>query len=105
MKKPSKYKAVRTTLDGITFASKREAERYATLKLLEKAGDITKLELQPKYLLVVNGQLICTYVADFRYRNHKGKLVVEDAKGFPTRDYQLKKKLMRAIHDIEIREV
>ncbi|MGD9714830.1 MAG: DUF1064 domain-containing protein [Thermomicrobiales bacterium] len=105
MKKPSKYKAVRTTLDGITFASKREAERYATLKLLEKAGDITKLELQPRYPLVVNDQLVGNYVADFRYRDEQGNTVVEDAKGVKTPVYKLKKKLMKAIYGIEVREV
>ena len=51
----NKYKAVKTTIDGITFDSKREAKRYTELKLLEKSGMITHLELQPKYDIIING--------------------------------------------------
>ena len=99
-----KYHARPTEVDGIRFASKREAKRYGELRLLEKQDKIVGLLLQPKYDLVVNGQKICTYVADFRYWD-QGILVVEDAKGFKTRDYKLKRKLMKAIHGIDIREV
>ena len=64
----SKFRAVRTTVDGITFASKAEARRYQELRLLEKAGVITELELQPRYQLAVNNMDICEYRADFTYR-------------------------------------
>ena len=63
----NKYKAVKTVIDGITFDSKREAKRYTELKLLEKTGMITHLELQPEYQITINGAKICKYRADFRY--------------------------------------
>lgn len=100
----SKYGAVRTEIDGITFASKREAKRYGELRLLERDGQIAGLELQPRYPLKVNGKLVTTYVADFRFREH-GALVVEDAKGMRTQAYIIKAKLFAAIHGFQIREV
>jgi hypothetical protein len=103
--KRSKYNATRTTVDGITFASKREAKRYSELKLLEMAGEIKELVLQPRYPLKVNEQLITTYVADFRYDDCKSKRsIVEDTKGFRTPEYRIKKKLMLAIYGIEVFE-
>jgi len=115
----SKYKAVKTTIDGITFDSKKEAKRYTELKLLEKSGMITHLELQPTYDITINGAKICKYKADFRYftvrqenneqyYNSKGEWqtptmtgdkegqIVEDVKGFKTPIYRLKKKLVEA---------
>jgi hypothetical protein len=100
----SKYKAIRTTIDGHTFASKAEANRYQHLKLLEKAGQITNLSLQPRYALDVGGVHICNYIADFRYWDEGGR-VVEDVKGVRTPVYKLKKKLMLACHGIVIKEV
>ena len=103
----SKYNAVRTTVDGITFASKAEARRYSELKLLEKAGEITHLELQPKYEIRLNGKKICNYIADFRYINRnqvhdrsgaQGCTVTEDVKGMKTPIYKLKKKLVEAMY-------
>lgn len=55
-KRPSKYKNQATTLDGIWFHSKREANRYAELKLLEQAGQIENLELQPKFSIEIGGK-------------------------------------------------
>lgn len=90
-------------MDGITFASKREAKRYSELKLLEKAGVISHLELQPRIKIEIGGIPIkfdsgrqVYYVADFRYIED-GKYVVEDTKGFRTRDYKLKKALVTAM--------
>ena len=100
----TKYNAIRTEVDGIVFASKAEAKRYSQLKLLERAGEIKNLELQPSYDLEVNGVLICRYVADFRYMVRGGQKV-EDVKGVKTPVYKLKKKLMKAIYNINIREV
>lgn len=101
-----KYGAVRTEVDGISFASKAEAKRYGELKLLQKAGKIKQLTLQPKYPLVVNGVKVCDYIADFEYLVlGKSWPVVEDVKGMRTTIYRLKKKLMQAIHGIEIREI
>jgi hypothetical protein len=104
----SKYKAVKTELDGHVFSSKKEAGRYAHLKLLLRLGEIDALELQPKYVLEVNGQRICAYIADFRYRDVKtGKIVVEDVKSTATKTpvYLLKKKLVAAIHGVIVAEV
>jgi hypothetical protein len=94
--RPNKYRAVRTIVDGITFASKAEARRYSELKILEKAGDIKELELQPSYPININDNHICTYRADFRYVDSGGVRVVEDVKGMKTPVYKLKKKLMQA---------
>lgn len=106
MKRPSKYRAVKTVVDGHTFPSKREAARYSLLKLREKAGEISHLELQAKYEIRINGVLICTYYADFRYfdlvrKNAQGGMgcrVVEDSKGMKTPVYRIKKKLVEALY-------
>ena len=107
MKAP-KYLNRKTIVDGITFDSAKEARRYGELKLLERAGQITGLEIQPSFRLVVNNCLICTYKADFRYTTDtphvRGLVVVEDVKGMKTPVYRLKKKLMLAIHGVEIFE-
>ena len=107
MKAP-KYQNRKTTVDGITFDSAKEARRYGELKLLERAGQITGLEIQPSFRIVVNNCLICTYKADFRYTTDtphvRGLVVVEDVKGMKTPVYRLKKKLMLAIHGVEIFE-
>lgn len=100
----NKYNAKRTFFDGIWFDSKKEAHRYQQLKLMLRAGKISDLELQPRYDIVVNGEKICYYKADFRYIEN-GELVVEDVKGMQTSVYKLKKKLVKACHGIEIREV
>ena len=104
-----KYGAKATTVDGIRFASKFESERYGYLKSLERAGVIRSLQLQPRYKLVVNGILICTYVADFSYEREgtdgSWTSIVEDAKGVETPEFKLKKKLMQAVLGIEINVV
>lgn len=104
--KPSKYRSKRTTVDGITFASKAEARRYGELKLLERAGKIQGLELQPRFDLVVMGRKVARYVADFAYTERAtGKPVLEDVKGMKTPVYRLKAKLMQALYGITISEV
>ena len=101
----SKYRAVPTVLDGIRFASKKEASRYSELKLLEKAGNIAELRRQVVFPISVNGIHVCKYVADFTYYDDRRDYVVEDVKGVKTRMYALKKKLLLAARGIEIREV
>src|SRR5579872_3499173 len=101
----SKYGAKRTVVDGITFASKREATRYSELKLLERAGTISELTLQPSYKLMIGTDLICRYRADFSYKERGVGPVVEDAKGVETQIFRLKRKLMRALLGIEVRTV
>ena len=101
----SKYRNVKTVVDGVTFASKREAARYGELKLLERAGEIANLELQRKFVIVVHGHTICRYIADFVYHDNKtGKMVCEDVKGFKTAVYSLKRKLMKAVLGVDILE-
>lgn len=85
------------------FDSKREHQRFHILRLMEKAGEISGLQRQVPFKLTVQGHLIATYVADFTY-TEKGKFVINDAKGFATPEYKLKKKLMKAIFDWEIVE-
>ena len=127
-----KYKNNAVELDGIKFDSKREARRYAELKLLERAGEITGLQRQVKFELIPaqyetverysdkTGKKLkdakrllekeCSYIADFVYFID-GQLIVEDVKGY--RDPQsagyakfvIKRKLMLYLHGIKIREV
>ena len=108
------------TIDGITFDSKKEANRYFELKMLEKAGVIADLERQVKFVLIPSqkdkkGKTIereCSYIADFYYFDkQKKKRVCEDVKGY--RDpssaayakYVIKRKLMLYINGIRIEEV
>lgn len=108
MARRSKYGAVPTEVDGIRFASKAEAKRYSELKLMERAGEIAALKLQPKFPVVVAGVKIGSYVADFSYidnakRGPQGQIgctVVEDVKSAPTRTrlYIWKKKLVEALY-------
>lgn len=103
----SKYHAKRTEVDGIVFDSKREAARYQELKLLQMAGKIESLELQPVYqLLVKSGRSVGKYRADFRYFDvETQEWIVEDSKGVRTPVYRLKRKIVEAVYDIRIVEV
>ncbi len=105
--KRSKYRNVKTQLDGIWFDSGAEAERYAELKILLQAGKIQDLRLQVKFNLVPGGRKeSVTYVADFVYVEN-GKQVVEDVKSRSSKRiqaYRIKKKLMKEILGIDILE-
>lgn len=105
-----KYHSQKTRLDGQVFDSQKEARRYAELRLLERAGQIRNLRRQIKYELIpaqkVNGRIAeraCSYIADFVYEEN-GQTVVEDVKGFRTKEYLIKRKLMLRVHGIRIRE-
>lgn len=101
----NKYRNKITEVDGIKFHSKAEAKRWQELNLLQKAGHIKELTRQNSYILTVNHVRIAVYKADFVYFDVKmEKWVVEDKKGIKTRDYVIKKKLMRAIYQIDIFE-
>lgn len=109
-----KYRAVRTTVDGITFDSKKEAARYELLRDMEEKGLIKGLQLQVPYVLIPrqyddNGNLVeraCIYKADFVYIDcGNGEEVVEDVKGMRLPAYKIKKKLMRYMYGIAIKEV
>lgn len=125
----SKYGARKTAVDGITFASKKEAARYRELKLLEKAGEICGLRLQVPFELIPaqyeetgevytkgankgkpkRGRCIekaVVYYADFVYQNMGSDRIVEDVKGMRTPAYIIKRKLFRWRYpEYEFREV
>lgn len=94
----SKYRNKKIVVDNIKFDSNLEATRYKELKLLERVGTITDLELQPRFLLQdsfkKNGRTFrkIEYVADFKYIEN-GKTIVEDVKGLQTDVFKLKHKL------------
>lgn len=102
--KRNKHGAVKKDIDGLTFASTGEAWHYASLRLRAQTHEITELRMQVPFSLDVNGVHICEYIADFTYM-HGGVFVVEDFKGYKTRLYELKKKLMLACHGIAINEI
>jgi hypothetical protein len=105
--KRHKYNAVPTFVNGLRFASKAEAKRYAELLILENAGKITHLGVQPKFLLRVSagGFPLGNYVADFEYVADDGQHIVEDVKGFKTPLYKWKKKHAEAQYGIKIVEI
>lgn len=109
----NKYSNKNITVDGHKFDSQKEARRYKELKLMERAGVIKDLELQPKFELIptirtdTETLYKVSYYADFRYTDTKtGGVVVEDAKGYKTKEYILKKKmLLHKYQGIDFREV
>ena len=118
-----KYGNAKIEIDGHIFDSRKEASRYIDLSLLQKAGEISDLQMQVKYVLIPaqrepdsfgskggirKGKLIekeCSYIADFVYKDKAGKTVVEDVKGFRTKEYMIKRKLMLFFREIRIREI
>jgi len=120
-----KYHNSPKVVDGIQFDSTKEARRYTELKLMQKAGMISGLELQKKYVLIPTqrepdtigarggrhrGKVIekeCSYYADFAYYDKNGEQVVEDVKSLATKtpQYAIKRKLMLYIHGIRVHEV
>jgi hypothetical protein len=101
----------RAASDGRVFPSIKECARYEELRLLERIGVISNLETQVPYLLIpkqVCGrrrEAAVSYVADFVYQEKAGKTVVEDTKGFRTRAYIIKRKLMLQVHGIAVQEL
>jgi len=104
-KRKHKYNAVKVQVDGIKFDSKAEARRYGQLKILEGQGEIRQLRIHPRFPLEIDGQLICTYVGDFAYREPGTPLeIVEDTKGMETDEFKIKAKLFQALYrDRELR--
>lgn len=121
-----KYGNRKITRDGLTFDSIKEYRRWCELSLLERAGEITGLERQVKYVLIPaqyapdtvtargkikRGKLLereCSYVADFRYVRD-GETIVEDVKGYKKGQayalFAVKRKLMLSVHGIMVKEV
>lgn len=101
----SKYGNTKTQLDNITFDSKKEAERYQVLKHWQEVGAISNLQLQVKYELNMGGTHSVIYICDFVYLNNISmEIVHEDTKGFLTAVYRKKKRLMKKIYGIDIKE-
>lgn len=123
----SKYHSKKVTVNGIVFDSKKEARRYHELLLLERAGEISNLVRQKRYILLPTqredteevysrgahkgerkqGKVIekeCSYISDFEYDDKQGNHIVEDCKGIRTEVYKIKKKLMLYVHGIRIKE-
>lgn len=119
----NKFGNKKITIGDETFDSAKEYRRFCELKLLQRAGKIKDLQRQVKFVLiptqrepdeigarggVKKGKVIeqeCAYLADFVYVNDKGETVVEDTKGFKTKDYIIKRKLMLERHRIRIQEI
>lgn len=119
----NKYHARKVTVDNWTFDSHKEANRYTELKLLERAGKISELNMQVPFELVPaqrepdivgarggvkRGKVIeksVVYYADFVYKDKSGNTVVEDTKGVRTKEYTIKKKLLLYFYGIRIQEV
>ena len=107
----NKYHSKKITRDGMTFDSIKEYRRWVDLSLLERAGKITNLQRQIPFVLIpsqrIDGKVVewpCKYIADFVYEKD-GQKVVEDTKGFKTKDYVIKRKLMLKVFGIRINEV
>ena len=124
----NKYRNTKTTVDGITFDSKKEAGYYLFLKQKERDGEVSNLRMQVPYELipaVYEDEVVhlktrdkvvtrCVqrathYVADFVYTvNATGEDEVVDVKSYITRknpEYRLKKKMMLAFNGIKVVEV
>ena len=111
-----KYGNKKTVIDGVKFDSKKEAQRYLTLKQMQDDGIITQLECQPRFKLIDSQYFESIgkkergieYVADFSYKDKAGRTIVEDVKSAITakdKAYRIKRKLMKYFYDIEILEV
>ena len=107
MRRPSKFKNKRITLDGIKFMSKAEAAYYwCHIKPKLEGGHISHLEFQPRIRCEIVGKKICDYIADFRYidtqetspQGAHGCSVVVEVKGYQTDVYKLKMKLVKALY-------
>jgi hypothetical protein len=113
--KRSKYGNTKVVMDGVKHASKKQGLRWVVLRQMEREGRIKNLRREVTYRLEVNGKLICKYIADHVYEEPLKlvgggwtELVVEDVKSPATRKnrvYRIKRKLMAAIHGIDIKEV
>lgn len=120
LRRRSKYGAVPTEVDGIRFASKAEGRRYTELKLMERAGVIRGLKLQPRYELYAANLdapdkpvAVCVYVADYEFWERVDgragdarttwELITEDCKGAVTPVFRIKQKWFFACYGREIR--
>lgn len=106
-----KYGNTKTTVAGLVFDSKWEAQHWQQLQLRAAAGEIRNLQRQQRIPIVINGLKVCTFIADFTYEERtlgEWRRVVADCKSEPTRterSYRLKKKLLHAVNGIDVLEV
>lgn len=107
----TKYGNRKVIRDGIEFDSIKECQRYCELKLMQRAGVISDLQMQVPFELIptqrIDGKVVerpVTYIADFVYKQD-GQKVVEDTKGYKTPEYIIKRKLMLYVRGIRIREI
>lgn len=101
--KPSKYRNRKVTVDGIKFDSKLEAWQYKRLQPRVKSGELIEMRRQHPWPLIVNGKLVCTFKSDFDFViAATGEHVVQDAKGYQTRESITKHKLYRAVYGVAI---
>jgi len=107
----AKYGNRKIIRDGIEFDSIKECQRYCELKLMQRAGVISDLQMQVSFELLpsqrIDGKVVeraVNYIADFVYKQD-GQTVVEDTKGYKTPEYIIKRKLMLYIRNIRIREI
>lgn len=100
-----KYRNNPTEFNGRKFDSQKEARRAGELQLLERLGEIEDLDYQIAFPFDYNGIRLCKYIADFVYYQN-GQRVVEDVKSAASKTplYNLKKKMMKAFHGVEILE-
>lgn len=97
---PTKYRNVKTVLDGITFDSKAEARRYSELKLMQRSGELVAVGCQPSFVVAPG----IRYIADFIVVDKSGKVWLEDVKGVETQAFRIKRKLYdTAYPGIELR--
>lgn len=99
--KKSKYGAKKTSIDGHTFDSQKEANYYEDLKRLLKAGEIKGFCIQPTFILAPN----LKYKADFIVFNNDGFSEIIDVKGMKTKEYIIKKKVFEDKFDLKIKEI
>jgi len=107
--KRSKYGNKITEYNGTKFDSAKEAKYARELDLLRKAQEASQRVVdwqgQVRYPLAINDAHICTYVLDFLVQYADGRQEHVDVKGVKTSVYQIKKKMMKAVYDIDIIEV
>ena len=94
-------------IDDFVFKSKKEGSRYLQLSMLQRAGEISQLEMQPKYIFKHNNIKLWSYTSDFSYYNKNGEFIVEDVKSPITKKdkvYRHNVKMMKAFYGITILE-
>ena len=107
----NKYNAKKNIIDGVNFSSIKEAKRYCELCIMLKAGEIKNLQLQVPFELAPAVKLdgekrikpALRYFADFVYFDKVGNKIVEDVKGFETKDFRIKRHLMATVHGIQVK--